>query len=255
MIDLERILSQLTDLDWTPILLACLLGGMIGLEREVHGRPAGLRTHILVCVASTILILAGNNLSADEAQNVLGRANLVFDPNRLGAGILTGIGFIGAAAVIRTGDIVRGITTGACVWCVAGIGVVLGQREYGLAIASATLFLVVLVLMDRIVAFAPVIYRRLTLHGEGTSMTALSAELQRVLREEKVKVQDVSGTHVAGPGPFELDIHVRLRQHCQAAEILDRVLSLEGVVAAQWRGTEAKIRLPDRPASRARRAT
>ena len=91
MIDFSKLLDQLQSQDWTPLILAVVLGGIIGFEREVHGRPAGLRTHILVCLASTILILAGNNV-AEEARRLQGLGNLVFDPNRLGAGIVTGIG-------------------------------------------------------------------------------------------------------------------------------------------------------------------
>ncbi|MBK7874729.1 MAG: MgtC/SapB family protein [Planctomycetes bacterium] len=108
-------LEQLSQLDPTPLLVSMVIGGVIGLEREWHGRPAGLRTHILVCMTSTLLIFASRELPTElvEGQEV---AKLVMDPNRLGAGILTGIGFLGAASVIRAGDIVRGITTGATVW-------------------------------------------------------------------------------------------------------------------------------------------
>lgn len=233
MIDLYAIFEQLAAVDLTPIFLAVFLGGAIGFEREVHGRPAGLRTHILVCLASTILILAGNNV-VEEARRLEGLGNLVFDPNRLGAGIVTGIGFLGAAAVIRTGDLVRGITTGACVWCVAGIGVVLGQREYGIAIASTFVFLVVLVLFDRVVPVSPVIYRRLIVEGHGSSMNALADDVRKILKAHEMRVQDLHGRTRDTKETFELVFNIRLRQRHQAPEMLELISAQEGVTAVEW---------------------
>lgn len=233
MIDLSSILEQLQSMDWTPILLAVVLGGIIGFEREVHGRPAGLRTHILVCLASTILILAGNNV-VDEARLLGDAGRLVFDPNRLGAGIVTGIGFLGAAAVIRTGDLVRGITTGACVWCVAGLGVVLGQREYGLAISATIIFLVVLVLFDMLVPFSPVIYRRLIVEGGGPNMSDLADDIRTILKEHKMRVQDLHGKCHGSEDSFELVFNIRLRQRHQAPEMLQLISAQDGVTEVEW---------------------
>src|SRR6185295_1203756 len=106
-----------------------------GFEREIHGRPAGLRTHMLVCLASALLIYASRRIPVELLAGT-GITHLVMDPNRLAAGIVTGIGFLGASTVIRAGDIVRGITTGATVWAVAGLGIVVGQGEYVLAIVA-----------------------------------------------------------------------------------------------------------------------
>ena len=122
--------------EWMPIVVAVLVGGAIGFEREMHGRPAGLRTHILVCLASTLLIFASRVLPPESLVEG-SAARIVMDPNRLAAGIVTGIGFLGAATVIRAGDIVRGITTGATVWTVAGLGIVIGQGEYAIAAVGA----------------------------------------------------------------------------------------------------------------------
>src|SRR5262245_11506751 len=91
-----------------PLVFALLLGGAVGLEREYQGRPAGLRTHILVCLSSTMLILISRELGGDP---VGGTGRVVFDPNRMGAGIVTGIGFLGASTVLRSGDFLRGLTT------------------------------------------------------------------------------------------------------------------------------------------------
>lgn len=220
--------------EWQPIAMAILVGGMIGFEREMHGRPAGLRTHILVCLASTLLIFASRvipegMLSADSS------ARIVLDPNRLAAGIVTGVGFLGAATVIRAGDIVRGITTGATVWTVAGLGIVIGQGEYSIAIVGAVAVMVVLAGLDPLTRrIAPVIYRRLTVTGLGSEMPVLSARVAAILKEYKIRVQDLSGRRGGADEPFELVFHVRLRNSQQAPEMLERVSHVPGVKRAEW---------------------
>src|SRR5512143_587908 len=104
------------------LLLAILLGGAIGLERESRGRPAGLRTHILVCLGATIIMIASTRMG--ELTQVLSSTSRVqVDPGRIAAGIVTGIGFLGAGAIIRIGDLVRGLTTAGCIWFVAALGI------------------------------------------------------------------------------------------------------------------------------------
>lgn len=221
-------------LEWTPIAVAIVVGGTIGFEREMHGRPAGLRTHILVCLASTLLIFASRVLPADVLDPE-STARIVMDPNRLAAGIVTGVGFLGAATVIRAGDIVRGITTGATVWTVAGLGIVIGQGEYALAIVGAIAVIVVLAGLDPLTRrIAPVIYRRLTVTGIGSEMSALSERVATILREHEIRVQDLSGSRGAPDEPFELVFHVRLRNLKQAPEMLERISGERGVQRVAW---------------------
>lgn len=97
------------------LLLAGLLGGIVGYEREVHEHPAGLRTHILVCMGSALMTLVSVSFSRPEG-----------DPTRIAAQIVSGIGFLGAGTILRQGSIVRGLTTAASLWTVAGIGIAVG---------------------------------------------------------------------------------------------------------------------------------
>ena len=232
VIDLGALWEQILGLDWTPLVLAVVLGGLVGLERELHGRPAGLRTHILVCLASAMLILASRELGGVTGEDGF---NIVFDPQRLAAGIVTGIGFLGAAVVIKSGDMVRGITTGACVWAVAGIGVVVGGGSYGLACVTTALLLVVLVILDQAVTALPTVrYRRVAVRGQGRRMNKLAGEIRALLKTHKIRVQDLSG-HQEGPdSPFELVFHVRCRHHLQAPEMLDELAKLDGVEGVDW---------------------
>ena len=106
------------------LLAAVAAGGVVGLERTYHGRPAGFRTHTLVCTASALLMLVtvyeSHWFTAGAAQRV------VVDPTRMAQGIMTGIGFLGAGVIVREGLSVRGLTTAASIWITAAIGILVG---------------------------------------------------------------------------------------------------------------------------------
>lgn len=124
------------------LLLSVLLSGVIGLERESINRPAGLRTHILVCVGSTLVMLT----SIFIFDNYKGMTSL--QPDRLGAQVISGIGFLGAGTIIRQGDTVKGLTTAASLWAVACIGIAVGTGFYSGAIISALLVLLTLLVFS-----------------------------------------------------------------------------------------------------------
>lgn len=108
------------------IFLAAVLGGCIGVEREIREHAAGFRTHILVSVGAAAFTLASFN----------GSVGTGIDPNRISAQIVTGIGFLGAGAIIRYGVTVRGLTTAASLWAVAAVGLVVGQGFYSAALVT-----------------------------------------------------------------------------------------------------------------------
>lgn len=112
-------------------VLATILGALIGFEREYKNRPAGLRTNILVCIGSTLVQI----ISLDTFSTYAGLTNL--DPSRLGAQVISGIGFLGAGTIIREGASVKGLTTAAGLWVVACIGLAIGNGSYLPAILGA----------------------------------------------------------------------------------------------------------------------
>jgi putative Mg2+ transporter-C (MgtC) family protein len=231
---LETISSQAIQIDITPFIVAIIVGSAIGLEREIHGRPAGLRTHVLVCLSSTILIHASRLVSvAAEPGNVL--EHYLYDPNRLGAGIVTGIGFLGAAAVIRSGDMVRGITTGACIWAVASLGVVIGQGHYAIALAGAASMLIVLVIFDYMFNWVtPVVYRKIVIKGRHADFLSVRDGAAAFLREAGITVQDVSCKLVPEADNFNLAFHIRCRSRVESTDVVARIVGLEGVECAEW---------------------
>lgn len=116
------------------LLLATVLSGLIGFERERHGRAAGLRTHMLVCVGAALVMLTAMHLMTfSEA-----------DPGRFAAQVVSGIGFLGAGTIIRSRASVRGLTTAASLWAVAGVGLAVGSGFFVGAIAATIIMLVVL---------------------------------------------------------------------------------------------------------------
>jgi putative Mg2+ transporter-C (MgtC) family protein len=122
------------------MLAALAAGAMIGYERSFHGRPAGLRTHVLVCLASSLLMLV--TVYEDHWVRTAGEARL--DPTRMAQGIMTGIGFLGAGVIVKEGLNVRGLTTAASIWITAAIGVLAGVGLYLPLVASTLLTLAVL---------------------------------------------------------------------------------------------------------------
>ena len=120
--------------DIISLLVATALGGAIGLERELRGKPAGLRTNILICLGSCIFTIISTSLSGS-------------DPGRIAAQIVAGIGFLGAGAIIHSGIGIHGLTTAAGIWVVSSIGMACGMRMYFLAVSAAFLTLIVLLLL------------------------------------------------------------------------------------------------------------
>ena len=124
--------------------LSVIFSGLIGLERQMYRRTAGLRTHILVCLGACLIMLTSLyvfDIYKDKVPS---------DPARLAAGIITGIGFLGAGTIIRYGEEVKGLTTAASLWVIAAIGMGIGCGFYTASIATTIIVLSVLLLLRRI---------------------------------------------------------------------------------------------------------
>lgn len=122
------------------LFVAALLGSVIGFERERLAWAAGMRTHMLVCVGSCLIVI----VSAFGFSDVLGRPNVVLDPSRIAAQVVSGIGFLGAGTILLRGEVVKGLTTAASLWAVAAIGLAAGTGLYVAAIATTAIVLAIL---------------------------------------------------------------------------------------------------------------
>ncbi len=131
------------------ILLAMLFGGIIGLEREIHGRPAGFRTHLLVSLGAALFM--GISLHFYEVYGNLSGASVVrVDPGRVAAQIVVGIGFLGAGAIIRDKAGVRGLTTAACLWVAAAVGTACGAGMLLIAFVVTMMALLSLLVLKQV---------------------------------------------------------------------------------------------------------
>lgn len=127
--------------DLVAMVVSLVLGTTLGWERQMGRKPAGLRTHALVCIGSTLFVLVGRHaIQASTAPGV----NINVDPTRIIHGVITGVGFLGAGAILRQEGYVRGLTTAASIWVVAAVGVAVGVHAYALAVTGSVLGLIVL---------------------------------------------------------------------------------------------------------------
>lgn len=139
-------LSEVAIAETAPVLVrllwALLAGCLIGLERSIQGRPAGLRTHALVCMSSTLLMLL--TVYQWELLKDMPLETIRVDPTRMAQGVMTGIGFLGAGVIMKEKLTIRGLTTAASIWMTAAIGIIIGMGFFAPALYATALTLVVL---------------------------------------------------------------------------------------------------------------
>lgn len=163
------------------LLAATAMGAAIGLEREYHAKEAGLRTHLLVALGSCLFMI----LSVYGFDFMLGREHVSFDPSRIAAQVVTGIGFIGAGTIIFQKQVVRGLTTAAGLWVTAAIGLACGNGMYWVALIATVIVLVSLGLINLYVPYFSQKERQVTFLVE--DYTVLT-EILESLRKEKITV-------------------------------------------------------------------
>ncbi|MCA9230288.1 MAG: MgtC/SapB family protein [Planctomycetales bacterium] len=189
------------------ILAAAALGALVGLERDIHGRAAGLRTHLLVSAGAAIFTVLSEIVARDSI-NAAGE--FVSDPGRIAAQVITGIGFLGAGAIIKDGFAIRGLTTAACLWIVAAIGMTCGMRQYEIAVASTVLALVSLILLkvlERLLSHDS--YRVLTIVTiNGFDVSKIVAAVER----KRLKVNQVAFDRDFDSGRTTTRLLIRVRQ-------------------------------------------
>ena len=198
-----------------------MLGGVIGLERELSGKPAGLRTNILICLGATII----TDLSLLIAENAGTRTA---DPARLAAQIVTGIGFLGAGTIIQTRGSIQGLTSAATIWVVAAIGMLCGAGAPIAAAGSTALVMVVLVLLGR---FEEWVLARRQVRGSVRVSRELSADdVRNVLQENGLKIEAMFVHETPRSRLIELRVRgssSRLRNAAQELEDRTGVLDID----------------------------
>jgi putative Mg2+ transporter-C (MgtC) family protein len=209
------------------LAVALVAGALIGYERSYHGRPAGFRTHALVCMASSLLML----VTVYEAHWVrVTTGGVQIDPTRMAQGIMTGIGFLGAGVIIKEGLSVRGLTTAASIWITAAIGILAGIGFYFPLALSVALTLGVLSLFRWIEARMP---SQAYYHFD-VRFARAAAMTERQLRE----MVERHGFSIANFS-YRLESEGRIRRHSMVIRSADR--SAAGRLSAALEGTDTVV--------------
>lgn len=216
----------------TPILeviarlaLAVLLGGAIGYQREVSEKPAGLRTHALVALGSALVMVVSIDL---ESKLGLPRT----DVTRIAAGVVTGIGFLGAGAIIRQGNIVRGLTTAASIWVVSGVGLAVGGGLYYAAVV-ATFFVLITLIALKFVENAAVQTRR-TIQMIAIDNPQELGLIVSALGDIGVTVKTIEIEELTDEGSNIIQLDLQLPPNCETENIITTLSSIKGVSGIQW---------------------
>jgi putative Mg2+ transporter-C (MgtC) family protein len=232
---LLQLASSLPTLDADELLLrlalASALGGLIGVERELREREAGLRTHLLVAVGSALFTIVGAYGFHDFLDS---GANVVrTDPTRIAAQIVTGIGFLGAGAIIRQGLSVRGLTTAATLWVVAAVGMACGAGYYDAAVITTTLVLLALYPL-RIIAYRMLIRFR---PEDGRLLVEIPAGQPpgEVIDEVEKLGARIESLEVSQEGDRRrLELDVALPRDTHAARVVSQIAELDHVTEVRW---------------------
>ena len=207
------------------LVLAVLLGGIIGFERERHGRAAGLRTHILVCLGSAIATLIGHYTFAILHTNG--------DPMRIGAQVLSGIGFLGAGTIISKGRFqVTGLTTAAGLWATASVGLATGVGFYEAAIIGAVLIVLTMSLLTKFDANIIKKSQKLPVYLEINDVTELNKVMDKLIAEYNgTSIQvTVPRSGIAGNCGIEATLHVKNEKN--GMKVIAKLTELEHIVFA-----------------------
>ena len=207
------------------LTLSCILGGVIGYERQSRRKSAGLRTNVLVCLGSCLIMV----LSEALYFNVEGRTNA--DPARLAAQVVSGIGFLGAGAIMKEGLTVTGLTTAACLWVVSGVGLAVGAGYYSGALFTTALIFATLGTLSRIDEW--VMHEKnllITIRAEDRpeqimNISACIDALQLKIRDVKVKEADNSN------GIIIIDMEVYNYRTLKNVFVLDAIKKVDGVIS------------------------
>ena len=212
------------------LTLAAILGGIIGYERQSRRKSAGLRTNMLVCLGSCLIMI----MSQDIYAAVEGKTNA--DPARLVAQVVSGIGFLGAGAIMKEGLTVTGLTTAACLWVVAGVGIAVGGGYYTAALFTSALVFITLGALSRIDEWVMHEHNlSITIHtvdmpGQIVHISDCLEDLRLKVRGIKVKSAEDEATDMDG-SPIYIELEAYNHQNVKSIIVVDSLRKLDGVIS------------------------
>ncbi|MCC6886942.1 MAG: MgtC/SapB family protein [Hyphomicrobiales bacterium] len=207
---------------------AVLIGGMIGMERTFHGRPAGFRTHALVCVASALLMVV--TVYQGQWMHVVAIGHIQTDPTRMAQGIMTGIGFLGAGVIFKEGLTVRGLTTAASIWVTSAIGILVGVGFYLAAVLGAVASLLILSVFRFIEGKLPSEFYAHHMLAFRRDAVMPEEELRKTLARYGFSIANLSSRLTENGTQFEYRMVLRSRDPKSAENLSKHLLSLPQVI-------------------------
>ena len=210
------------------LLLATLLGAVIGFEREYHAKEAGVRTHLLVALGSCLFMI----LSVYGFDFMLDRDHVSFDPSRIASQVVTGIGFIGAGTIILQKQMVRGLTTAAGLWVTAAIGLACGNGMYLVAVVTTAIVLVSLGLINVYLPYISQKERRITFLAEDY---VVMTDILNQLRQEKITVlnYEMHKSAEENDGKMLVTLEIRMKRYDNVKGITSILKNFEKVELVQ----------------------
>ncbi len=209
------------------LLAALAVGAAIGIERSYSGRAAGFRTHALVSVSTALLMLVTAYESEWVNDSSVGR--LVLDPTRMAQGIMTGIGFLGAGAILKAGYTIHGLTTAASLWMTAAIGILVGIGFYFPAVIATAITLGVLTAFRLIEAKAPAIFYAQCVARFARGATLTESELRALIAKHGFAISDMNYRMHAANDYFEYRATIRSRRSSNANALMSTLSGLPGL--------------------------
>ena len=210
------------------LVLSAILSGIVGFEREFHGRAAGFRTHILLCVGSTLIMLTSIHIFDVYS------ARVPIDPARLAAGVVTGIGFMGAGTIMRYKASVRGLTTATSLWVVAGIGLAVGSGLYFGALITTLIAVIALMFFSRLehVMIRKNWYKTIVIETKD-SLEQLK-KIREALSEYGSEINDLEADRSKDGTNMILKFGLKLTTNLYNAQLIQEIARLEGVKSVKW---------------------
>lgn len=208
------------------IIIAGVLGGAIGIERESINRPAGLRTHILVCMGSTLVMLT--SLLLFDRYSAL----VNIDPTRLGAQVISGIGFLGAGTIMREGLNVKGLTTAASIWIVGCIGLAIGCGFYLGAILATVSSIIVLLFFSKAERLLIKKDNDICLKVITKDQSGQLGKIGTRLGDMNIRIQNIS-MESSESDHVKINFLAKLPRKIESTEIVESILDIDGIKRAE----------------------
>lgn len=210
------------------LILAAFIGGLIGIEREASNRPAGFRTHILVSVGSTLMMLVSINGATNGG-----------DSTRIAAQVVSGIGFLGAGTILRNGNTIKGLTTAASLWVCAGIGLAIGQGFYFAGIITTLIAFLSLMYLGKLEkTILSDVYNQLTIVGR--ERNGLIGDIGTILGRNNITIKNIDIREIkkleSGDNIIEINLSIKRPVGSDDYEFIQMLSLIEGIDSVEIDG-------------------